>query len=234
MTDAAEARRKRMEKIKARKANEDVLSSALLNSNLDSLKSSQANTQNPSMANSEFDGSELTEQKSHTNTIDKITQAINPLDAPFNESDPLTNSQNSEKKGPDAFERYRAMKDLEKKRKDYIKAKSLAIIIFALLSGLSFGYTGNAEHKNVFLTFLFVTILGTVGFNHKFKGSDQVQSVIDMADVGALNQKILTNVEAGIHKGRLGLEVLDDIAMFLVSFISVLGVVQFIKACFYQ
>jgi hypothetical protein len=112
MSDAAEARRKRMEKIKARANNQEVLTQSLLSGNINQYKGEPEPTktqlQTPGISHG----------------LDQVTQEIsNRLDqssaSEFPQKTASAGTQETFAKAPeqpeeDAFEKYRKLKKLEK------------------------------------------------------------------------------------------------------------------------
>ena len=71
-------------------------------------------------------------------------------------------------------------------------------------------------------------MLSSVGLNHRFKGSGVIEQR-DTDGLSKLNETILKSAEFGLSKMQLFFEVLEDTALFLVCFVSIFGVFQYIK-----
>ena len=83
------------------------------------------------------------------------------------------------------------------------------------------------DHHNFFFTFLFLDIMVGLGLNHMFKGSGVSKSVCDLDEMSELNKSILGSTEFVVGKAQIVFEVFDDLAVFLVCFIGILGLGQF-------
>jgi hypothetical protein len=189
MSDAAEARRKRMEKIKARANNQEVLTQSLLSGNINQYKGE------PEPIKIELQTPVLSHEPSQSTP--GISYRLDQC--PRSEFPQKTTSAGTEEtpaKAPeqpeeDAFEKYRKIKKLEKQRLEYLRTKSLVLIVFGLLSGVWLSYTGHKDHHNFFFTFLLFDVMVSFGLSHMFKGSQVYKSIADGDGIGPLNGKIL-------------------------------------------
>jgi hypothetical protein len=200
MSDAAEARRKRMEKIKARANNQEVLTQSLLSGNINQYKGEpepiKTQLQTPGISHG----------------LDQGTPGI---------SDGLDQSSPSE------FPQKTASAGTQE---NFAKAPEQpeALIMFGLLSGVWLSYTGHKDHHNFFFTFLLFDVMVSFGLSHMFKGSQVYKSITDGDGIGELNGKILTVAESAMQKARFAFEIFDDLSVFLVAFVSTIGVGQFL------
>jgi hypothetical protein len=228
MSDATEARRKRMEKIKARANNQEVLTQSLLSGNINQYKGEpepiKTELQTPGISHGLDQGtpgiSDGLDQSSPSEFPQKTASA----------GTQETPAKAAEQPEEDAFEKYRKLKKLEKQRSEYLRTKSIALIVFGLLSGVWLSYTGHKDHHNFFFTFLLFDVMVSFGLSHMFKGSQVYKSITDGDGIGELNGKILTVAESAMQKARFAFEIFDDLSVFLVTFVSTIGVGQFLRS----
>ena len=143
MSDAAEARRKRMEKIKARANNQEVLTQSLLSGDISQYKSQ------PEPVKTELQNLGQSEITPLANT--KIPSDPQSLISPQPQvTEPITEKEPE----MDAFEKYRKIKKLEQQRRQYLRTKSVALVLLALTSAIYLSYTGDKDHHNFFFTFI--------------------------------------------------------------------------------
>jgi hypothetical protein len=220
MSDAAEARRKRMEKIKARANNQEVLTQSLLSGNISQYKAE------PEPAKTELQNLDLSQNTPLVNR--EIPSDSQQLISPPQVTSQTTEPKAREEPEMDAFEKYRKIKALEQQRRQYLRTKSVALMLLALSSAIWLSYTGHKDHHNFFFTFLLFDIMASLGLSHMFKGNQVYSKIADEDGMGELNSKILTYAESAMQKARFAFEVFDDLSVFLVVFVSITGVGQFL------
>jgi hypothetical protein len=228
MSDAAEARRKRMEKIKARANNQEVLTQSLLSGNINQYKGEpepvKTGLQTPGISH---EPSQVIPGISHELDQGPPSELAHLTTSAGTQETPAKAAEEPEE---DAFEKYRKIKKLEKQRLEYLRTKSLTLIVFGLLSGMWLSYTGHKDHHNFFFTFLLFDVMVSFGLSHLFKGSQVYKSIADGDGIGELNGKILMVAESAMQKARFAFEIFDDLSVFLVTFVSTIGVGQFLES----
>ena len=142
MSTPEEARKRRMEKIKARANKQDQLAGSLLQGDAGKLN------QNP-----EVQGLSDPQQPSETFGEQNVSTSQNTNNETSNnniekEDDVLL--EGYLKKDMDVWEQRRYLKKIENERVLYLKTKSFLIIFLSIFSAIVLAYSGLKEHSNFF------------------------------------------------------------------------------------
>ena len=135
-TPAEEARRRRMEKIKARANKQEEMSSLLLSGDAGKLnqKPEEIKLVEP-IESFETSNMQNTDEMSYSNT---------------NQTPEENTEGKNQEEEMDVWEQRRYLKNLENQRIFYLKSKSFLIIFMSLVSGFWLAHSGAKDHSNFF------------------------------------------------------------------------------------